>query len=179
MNICNYSFSERDQLLIDANIWMYIHYNRYPPREKALQIIYSREFEKIRQNQSKIYIDILILSEFINRYAKKEWEREIPPPMRQDNPFKEFRKGAKFKIIAKDIAKKAKRILDCSSRCDVEFSSLDIYRYLDVYGKGDSDFNDMIYIDLCKKNNYVLVTHDKDFKNYNGLILTANDKLYR
>lgn len=40
------------------------------------------------------------------------------------------------------------------------------------------DFNDFLYYNICKKNNYILVTDDKDFWVEDVKILTQSDSLY-
>jgi predicted nucleic acid-binding protein len=43
--------------------------------------------------------------------------------------------------------------------------------------KTNSDFNDLMLIELCKKNMFALVTHDIDFKDSDIHVLTANNEL--
>ena len=93
INISSYSFNKTDSLFVDANVWMYIYYTKYPTKEIGFQRAYTREFEKMIENNCKIHLDAMVLSEFMNRFAKKEWEREIPVTMREKMPFKEFRNG--------------------------------------------------------------------------------------
>lgn len=45
------------------------------------------------------------------------------------------------------------------------------------YAAGDSDFNDQVIVELCKREDLTLVTHDGDFKGSGIPILTANKNL--
>ena len=48
---------------------------------------------------------------------------------------------------------------------------------IDEFEKADSDFNDQILAELCKRRNLKLVTHDADFRDRGLNILTTNPRL--
>ncbi|MGH8547812.1 MAG: hypothetical protein ACRERU_04290 [Methylococcales bacterium] len=48
---------------------------------------------------------------------------------------------------------------------------------IDEYAAGDSDFNDQVIAELCKKRGLKLVTDDGDFGRYEISIVTANRRL--
>ena len=62
-------------------------------------------------------------------------------------------------------------------RIENEFAALDIDALMDEFEKGDSDLNDQILAELCKRRNLKLVTHDSDFKDRGLVVLTANKAL--
>ena len=66
--IADHYFDSQDKLFIDTNIWIYIHGLNGP--KNPLAKIYSQALKKMIDSKSKIYIDILIISEFINYYAQ-------------------------------------------------------------------------------------------------------------
>lgn len=68
----NYSFSEADNFLIDTNIWIYLYGPQLPKDWKTT--IYSGALARMLAAKSKIWMDVLILSEFINRYCRHECE---------------------------------------------------------------------------------------------------------
>ena len=43
----------------------------------------------------------------------------------------------------------------------------------------EADFNDYLLSAFCKKNNLILVTHDRDFAGLDVDIITANERLAR
>ena len=63
-----YDFQKNDSLLIDANIWLYI----YCPQAQRRNISqnYSNALAKILKAECNVLLDVLILSEFINRYSR-------------------------------------------------------------------------------------------------------------
>ena len=71
MAVQNHNFTPQHKLFLDANIWFYL----YGPKEQGnywVQI-YSNAFKHILKANSRIYIDILVVSEFINSYAIAKW----------------------------------------------------------------------------------------------------------
>jgi predicted nucleic acid-binding protein len=122
--------------------------------------------------QSRIYIDVLIVSEFMNTYARLKWKLLSP-----SSKFKQFRKSKYFKPVAQDIAADAKRVLQHCTRVEDGFESLAIESLMDEYAAGNSDFNDQILATLCKKQGLKLVTDDGDFRGREIPVITANKRL--
>ena len=71
-----YRFTSNDRLFLDANIWL-LFYGPQIPRDTWVDI-YSQAFARILAAQSPIYIDVLIVSEFINTYARQKWQLIAP-----------------------------------------------------------------------------------------------------
>ena len=63
-----HNFTCQDKLFLDANIWMYLY---GPPQNRRSSEVrtYSKAFKNILKASSQIYIDVLVVSEFINAYA--------------------------------------------------------------------------------------------------------------
>lgn len=170
-DIRSYSFQNQDHLLLDANIWL----NVYGPiaYKRKHSAIYSRALANICKACCCIYIDVLILSEFINGYARLE-HKQSPNNI---SDFKIFRKSQEFKYVARDIAQNAKRILKHCKRCDSFFATADVEALLSKFDAGESDFNDQMIAEICRRNRLKLLTDDPDFKESGIEILTANEKL--
>ena len=171
MSVLGYNFSSKDLLFLDANIWVFLHgpqQSPVPPRVK----IYSQAFKRILIAKSQIHIDVLIVSEFINSYARIMWRNSIPTM-----DFKQFRNSRQFKPIAQYIAADAKNVLHHCSPIESGFAMLEMNELLDDYAAGGFDFNDQVITELCKRKGLTLITHDGDFKDSGVPILTANKKL--
>ncbi len=168
IDVRNYNFSKKDQLFLDANIWLYL-YGPQKPRY-YWERIYSNVFKRIKNAKSQIYIDVLVVSEFINTYARRKWKLVAP----RFKYFKNFRNSHHFKPVAKDITADAKRVMQHCLQIESGFKTLKIDDLLDDYAKGDSDYNDQVITELCKNNGFTLITDDRDFKTQEIQILTAN-----
>jgi predicted nucleic acid-binding protein len=177
MDIRKYRFGNQDRLFLDANIWLLI-YGPVPrsDKDKFFKNIYSNSFKNMLLNGSKIFVDELVLSEFINAFRQLEFKR-LKPEFEWHLGFKKFRDNSDSLKVTKEIAIQARKIVNISMRCDPIFKSMDISSILAEYEKGHSDFNDWIYIELCKKNHFLFVTNDSDFKDRGVPMLTANSSL--
>ena len=140
-DINRYVFQSTDALLLDANVWLFLYGPHRPGNKKAAT--YSAAFARILKAISPIYVDVLIVSEFINRYARLK-HSILKRSARVSSDFKQFRKSAAFKPIARDIAADTRRILKHCTRIESGFDVLDINALVDEYEKGNSDFNDQV-----------------------------------
>jgi len=166
----NYEFTSGDRLFFDANIWLYI-YGPQKPSDRWVDI-YSQVLSRILEAQSQIYIDVLIVSEFINAYARIK-QSFVEPGMK----FKGFRNRPDFKFVAQDIARDVRCVMKNCSRIEHDFAALEIDSLLDDYAEGCHDFNDQMIARLCERKGLTLITHDADFKGQQIPILTANRRL--
>ena len=171
ISVENYHFTPEDELLLDTNIWMFVYGPQKPGNKKVAT--YSRALANILSANSRIYIDVLIVSEFINVYARLKWNVMGKP----HGDFKQFRKSPDFKPIARDIANDIKCVLSHCSRVENGFETLDIDGLIEEYAGGDSDFNDQVIAALCQRKDLKLVTDDGDFCGQGIPVVTANQRL--
>lgn len=171
VDIRAYSFQNQDGLFLDANVWLSVYGNTTWARRGALT--YSNAFRDIVRAGSTIYIDVLILSEFINTFARLEQKRLAPGT----GSFKSFRKSADFKPVASDISQYAQRILRHCHRIGSGFETVDIVAALSDFALGGKDFNDQMIAGICRSRGLKLVTDDSDFGDAGLEILTANPHL--
>lgn len=169
----NYEFTSDDRLFLDTNIWLSIlcpqlHTQSRRPREH----IYTSAWGRILESGGRVYTNILVVSEFINTYARIRWDRDGG-----DIKFKQFRNSEKFKPIARDIAKETGKILRHCIRINDSFTRLDTDTMLDEFAQGSADFNDQVIREACKERNLTLVTDDGDFAHQGIPLLTANKRL--
>lgn len=179
VDVQNYHFQPQDKLLFDTNIWLIVFGIQEPKNTKQAEA-YSSAFQRILEVDGKIYIDILVVSEFINTYAKQEWYlKKLNPNFAEKykKSFKKFRDSSHFKPIAQQIAADTKRILQFCQKIEDGFDKLDTNRLINKYAGGNHDFNDQILIELCKSRGLKLITNDGDFKGEEIPILTANRRL--
>jgi len=173
--ISKYAFSPRDQLLLDTNIWLRVYGPAAKPADRRT-VIYSKALSEMLAASSLIYVDVLIISEYVNRYARLR--HNILKSRSGISPdFKQFRNSADYSAVASDIAGDVRQILKHCERIESEFGTLDIAGLVDEFEKGGSDFNDLVLAELCKSRNLTLVTHDGDFKDRGLNLLSANKGL--
>lgn len=171
--IARYTFQASDELFLDTNIW-YLLFGPTPPSSDRRTDIYSKALARMQAAHSQIFIDVLVLSEFINRYARFAYNLSS---LKASVDYKLFRQSSEFKPVAQDIADAVRRILRFCSRIESGFAALDINAMVDEYEQGKSDFNDQVVAELCKSRGLKLVTDDRDFKDHGLTIVTANRAL--
>ncbi len=172
--IDRHTFDAGDQLLFDTNVWLFIYGSQYRTPDKRAKL-YSAAYKRIREVKCRIFIDAIILSEFVNVLSRLTYNSL--PAAKKPQDFKTFRRSAAFKTVAEGISDACSRIVKSCTRIESGFSSIDVDALLDRYKEGKSDFNDQILTHLCKRQGFTLVTDDGDFRVSDLQILTANRRL--
>lgn len=89
--------------------------------------------------------------------------------------FKNYRDSKDGKQALEDIYTIVKDdILNRFKIIDKTFSKKEIEDFLDVQ---DIDINDKAIVNICKENDMILFTNDRDFKNSNVAILSNNPRV--
>lgn len=173
-DIATHQFKKEDPIFFDANIWIYILGPQGAPNDARTRT-YSAAFNRLIKAECKLYIDVLVLSEFANRYARLEYATRDANGQYVD--YKAFRNSQDFAEVAQAIADSMRRILEHSIPIESGFSDLNHSAFASQLENGSCDFNDMVITALCVSNSFFLVTHDSDFEDEDVSILTANGKL--
>jgi len=169
-SIESYDFPAGKGYFFDTNIWLYIYGPIGWPDHKS--DVYSRALKRIRESKVTIYINCMIISEFINTFSRIEFRQQS-----EFSKYKEFRNSLKYRAIAQDISYNVKKILKNTLACDPELQAIDFPEVMDLFEQGKYDFNDLLFAQICRAKGLIFVTHDKDFSGLGVEILTANEKL--
>lgn len=173
LDVTDYHFSAGDALFLDTNVWLLIHGPQYP-RGGTRKDNYSSAYRRMLEAKSRIHINVIVLSEIINRWAGFHYGNLAGG---SQSSFKAFRDSDAFRLVAPDIAADTRRILEQCSRMESHFTVLDMDALTAEYGTGGVDFNDQIIREACKRSSLKLVTDDGDFAAQGVPILTANRRL--
>ncbi|OCQ93326.1 PIN domain-containing protein [Oscillatoriales cyanobacterium USR001] len=174
-SISSYRFSQTDVLLFDTNVWLYIYgpMGEQYPRYRAT---YTLALIRSRAAKARILLDVLVLSEFINAYARFIYNQL--PAATKPAEFKTFRKSADFQPIGEEIARQSEKVIERCELIESGFTRVNLREMIGDYAAGQCDFNDQILVELCKANELKLVTHDSDFKNADVTVITANPRYF-
>lgn len=174
-NLIHYSFNSEEKILMDANIWLYLFPAPNNPSYRYANQ-YSNAFKNLISAKAQPILDPIILSEYLNRYTRIEWEVSYK---NQYPKYKDFRNSPDFSVVASAAVIFAKKILNFCMVHSIPANELDLSQTLTDFLTGNIDFNDAILVDICKKRNLKLMTNDSDFQ-YGGIdVLTTNPKLLR
>lgn len=169
------AYSPHDRVVFDANILVSIFSGLEPPMSVIVRS-YSAALKQIRTSGATILLDVLVLSEFVNVCARKEYDLAHPPASGRPS-FKMFRQSASFVPVAQAIARAAQQIAACSCAVDHAFSRWPLIDLLNDYSTGQHDVNDQCIVHLCQQEKALLLTNDRDFQSGGITVLTTNPKL--
>jgi len=171
--IRDYYFSGSDALLVDTNVWLYL-YGPQEPKDWRSRV-YSQALKWILEARSKMFVDVLVLSELVNRYSRLEfclWKERFGI-----TEFKRYRNHPDFGPVAAAIGAALRSIIKQARCIETGIESIDMHSFLNDLEVNCPDFNDRILVELCRKNGLKLLTHDGDFKDSGIPVITANRRL--
>lgn len=172
-SIEKYRFKKTDKLFLDTNFWLFVYGERRFRNERV--DIYQQAFARINAAQCQVYVDFVVLSEFVNVRLKEAWQDHQKLFV---NP-KAFRKSSAFAAAATDIIDKVEKILTRCHYFDRSIKRRALEGILPIYKDGQLDFNDHAIALQCSVNSWKIVTDDSDFA-WQGIdMITANANALR
>lgn len=168
----SHPFSDKDEILVDANIWIYLCSPGGIPGSWQVKT-YSSIMARILKAGSKLFLDVLVLSEYINRYSRIAMNHLQPA---QTN-FKAFRNSPDYPPVASAIEAEVKQLLMVCTPVNHAFDEWNLNDLMTDFGANSVDCNDQLITENCKKNGFSLLTNDGDFTEGGIPVLTANNKL--
>jgi predicted nucleic acid-binding protein len=174
-NLATYVFQKDEPLLLDTNVWLYL-YPAPSDRPTYHAAGYSSALKSMLAAGSRLVMDAMILSEYLNRYCRIEWKalHEAAQP-----DFKAFRRSALFLTVGQGAATYARGMLRLCTRYDHPFAAADVTRILADFETGTNDFNDGLLIETCRHHGWKLVTNDRDFTTGGIEVLTSHPVLLK
>lgn len=170
-NLSEYKFSRDEGVFFDTNVWINLHFPH--PNSKKRASSYSRAFQKILSARSRIFIDVIVLSEFVNVFIKME-QREFTG---STYDYKSFRRSSDFVQVANALGIYLSKIFHHATKIGTEFVEIDGSILITGLQTQSCDFNDLIIAETCKRSNLKLITDDRDFADLDVSIITANSAL--
>jgi predicted nucleic acid-binding protein len=165
-------FSAGDQILPDANIWLYLYGPAANPKDWKVQT-YSAVFASVLNASCRLHLDVLVLSEFVNRFARIEWRRLAP----NITDFKIFRQSSGFSPVAQAIQTQVAQVLSAAAPVDHNFAEWNLTDLFQDFSTGTTDLNDQLLVESCRKHGLSLLTNDADFTEGGLRVFTANNRL--
>lgn len=161
-----YKINASDKVFIDTNILIFLFSPSFVSSKRFQVDKYSSIVEKLVEKQCTLYINSLVIAEFINRCLRLDFEKNFNKDG-DKNYKKDYRPSPEYQETLKLVLKELKKFLKISTQINDYFESFDVLdtcnRYL------ESDFNDLIIADTVKKNDLKLLSDDGDFKNTLGI----------
>lgn len=156
-----YVVNENDKVFIDTNILIFLFSPSYVNSSYDQVDKYSAVFSKLIANKCELYINSHVVSEFINRCLRIDFDNNFN--INQDKNYKrDYRGSEEYLKTIKIVLKELKKFLKLANHINDDFVSFDISTAYE--STKENDFNDLIIADTVKKNNLKLLSDDRDFK---------------
>ena len=171
---------------LDANIWLKILNPKVKSsyKDKA----YRKFFDSIlNNNKTKIVVPSLVLSEVINRILREVHMGKYISKIKRKDPLfvvptdfykSDFRKTEDFRIAYNLVCDEIKNYHGSITLINDGLGSDFKFKHILKDPPCGLDFNDYYYYNICKKNNFILITDDKDFWVEDVVIYTQSETLY-
>ncbi len=172
------SLHEKD-IFLDTNIWIYLFGSFSNSREFIVKK-YSRAFKYLMQSNNKLYTDITILSEFINRCQRHKFDiyKENNNKGKNFHFKRDYKKTDDFQETLQQISSTVKnKILKQTSVANPQYEKKDIEDLINNLEDRTIDFNDLHIEKLCKAKKLILLTDDGDYADSSIDIISGNPKL--
>lgn len=160
-------------IFFDANILIYLF---VPTGKMYFESNYSSVFASLIKQNNKFVVDFIVLSEFINRAIRIDYDNylQLNNLGKNDLSFKQYRNQEDGKEKLQQLYDLViNRILKRFEIVENSITNEDILSMLKV---NNLDFNDKAIQNICAKNNFVLLTNDIDYKETSLDILTVNKR---
>ena len=174
-------FDSNRPVFFDTNVWLSIF---HPATSEEAQKDWARDYSdfyaRLVKYKVPIVVNAMVMSEYINRFCRIEHEAYCKAYKFVE--YKDFRNSKDFSYVASAAAGGAGEILGTSSVCREGIEKdLDIHGFVAAFETGHVDFNDSVYIAICLKNGWPIVTNDSDFATCCGdlEVWTTNDSILR
>lgn len=160
-------------IFFDANILMYLFWSTGSSWEASYSTLYS----KLSKINSSFAVHFVVVSEFVNRAIKTEYNKHLQSNnlISKNYSYKQYRNSSEGQETIQDVYTLVmSKIISKFEIIGKSFLTDDIQKMLVL----DSlDFSDKAIVEICKSNNFVLLTNDSDFKDSDLDILSLNKRI--
>jgi len=168
-NAKKHKYSPEDRLFLDANIWLHVFGPQGSSQDQRSKS-YSIALKRALNANSNIYIDVLVMSEYLNRSLRYHFDEAGLP----GGNFKKYRDTHEYEAAVRAVTSQAKQFLRHCKLVESDFTQCDPMQMMTDFAQTPSDFNDEIIIKLCCRHGFTLMTDDGDFINSGLNILSCN-----
>jgi predicted nucleic acid-binding protein len=176
IQIDKYTPSTSESFFFDNNVWMFLYY-QIANYGRQKQNKYSQLLERLISLRCLIFINSLLLSEFINTCLRSDFKIwcDLEENKGRKLKFKEdFVGSASYKESVEEILSSVSQIRKVTTAGNDDFNALNIDAIL--AGMSLRDFNDNYYLALAERKKWTIVTDDSDMLsnvNHKVKIVTA------
>ena len=161
-------------VFLDTNILIYLF---WPTGSNWATNNYPKYFNRLLKNEIPLFVDFNVISEFINRAIRLEYDKYVTARglNKRDFNYKQYRNTGEGKSAMQDIYTViSDDVLPKVTVCGKAFFIEDLQ---DMFVVDNMDFMDKAILKICLENNFIILTNDADYADCDLDILTANGKM--
>ena len=165
-----HNVSPLNSYLFDTNVWLYI-YGPLAGSEKRKQSQYASLLRDIVDRKAGLFITSMVLSEYINRVLRIEFEQWKKHNGLYNADYKrDYRTTEDFQDALADVKAQVMDILyNVTQKRPDDFNNIDIDGIVNSMSNS-ADFNDVYLVRCCERGNMCFVSDDKDIVNIQSSI---------
>lgn len=158
-----YKIDKDEKVFIDTNILIFLFSPEFVSSREYQVDKYSKILELLIINNNELYINSLVISEFINRCLRIDFEKNFQDKNRTKDFKKEYRDSTTYIQTLRIIKREIKKFLKLNvKQIHDNFDKVDILEELDSLDK--LDFNDLMIVKSIETYGLKLLSDDGDFK---------------
>lgn len=161
-----YEITSEDQVFVDTNILIFLFSPSFVNSHQYQVDKYTTIYQKLLSSQCDLYVNELVISEFINRCMRIDFERNFNTDGTK-NYKQDYRPSEEYDKTLRIVLNQIKKFLKHIKKLDDDFMNFNVVDTMKSCIK--SDFNDLIIADTVTKNSLKLLSDDADFKRDLGI----------
>jgi len=163
-----YHIREDESVFIDTNILIFLFSPDFVNSKKYQVDKYSNIYAKLIEKNCKLFINSHVISEFINKCLRIDFEKNFQNEEKTKNFKKDYRISQRYEDTLSLILKELKKFISLNvNQLSDDFNNFEIFtQYSETI---HSDFNDLIIAKNVIDNNLKLLTDDSDFDNHDNI----------
>jgi len=158
-----YKIDKDEKIFIDTNILIFLFSPSFVSSKEYQVDKYSKILDILITNHNELYINSLVVSEYINRCLRIDFEKSFQDDKRTKDFKNDYRSSEQYNTTLRIIKKQLKKFLKLNvKQVNDGFDSVDILAELDMLDK--LDFNDLMIVKAIELYGLKLLSDDGDFK---------------
>jgi predicted nucleic acid-binding protein len=163
-----YKINKDDKVFIDTNILIFLFSPDFVSSKRHQIDKYSAIYGKLIENNCKLFINSHVVSEFINKCLRIDFEKNFQDKETSKDFKRDYRESQRYQDTLSLVLKELKKFISLNvSQLDDEFGIFDIFE--NYKNNETSDFNDLIIAKIVISNNLKLLSDDGDFNNFKNI----------
>jgi predicted nucleic acid-binding protein len=159
-------------IFFDANVWLYIFCPLGNHKPHTINK-YSAAFKKMLPLNNRLFTDVVVLSEVVNRWISFGFEQYKQLPGNENLKRKQYRATQDYIELTENIFTILSEQLKRFEVANRSYSCGDLSALLRNM-RTMTDFNDEHILSTCRTHNSYLLTDDGDFVNCDIRVISGN-----